>query len=90
MQTTISLDTMLHILQPLSPDSKKWIADRLYEDIGQKKKNQIREKAHKLHFPHIPSDFQVSQEIHENAIGALPEGIDFETEVQKMWEDLAS
>lgn len=93
LQTTISLDTMFHMLQPLSPDSKKWIADRLYEDIGQQeggKKSTVRGKKSKLQFPHLPADFHVSREIHENAIGALPEGVDFETEVRKMWEDLAS
>lgn len=33
MQTTISMDSVLEMLRPLSGDDKKWLADKLYEDI---------------------------------------------------------
>ena len=33
MTATIPIDTILRMLLPLNSDSKKWLADRLYEDI---------------------------------------------------------
>ena len=33
MNATIPIDTILRMLLPLSNDNKKWLADRLYEDI---------------------------------------------------------
>ena len=37
MNATISLDSLLTPLLSLSKSNKKWIADQLYEDIGQEK-----------------------------------------------------
>ena len=37
MNATISLDSLLTPLLSLSKSDKKWIADHLYEDIGQEK-----------------------------------------------------
>lgn len=37
MNATISLDSLLTPLLSLSKTNKKWIADHLYEDIGQEK-----------------------------------------------------
>jgi hypothetical protein len=85
MQMTISLNTMFNMLQPLSPSNKKWLADRLYEDIKRQKKIVSKE----LVFPHLPADFKVSAETHEGTIGHLPKGVDFEKETEKMWEEWA-
>ena len=34
MVTSISLDAILNMLQPLSIESKRWLAGKLYEQIG--------------------------------------------------------
>lgn len=83
MRTTISLNAMLDMLMPLSRSNKKWIADKLYEDIAVGKTRQ------KPVFPKVSARFHVSQEILENAIGTLPEDVVFEQETKKMWEELA-
>lgn len=36
IQTNISLESILNMLKPLSANNKKWLADRLYEEISEK------------------------------------------------------
>lgn len=83
MQGIVYLNNILATLNNLSKSNKKWIADRLYEQINEEKKTK------KLVFPKIPADFSISKATQDNVIGALPEGIDFEKETDKMWEELA-
>ena len=33
MQTSISLNDLLEMLRPLSDSNKRWLADRLYEEV---------------------------------------------------------
>ncbi len=42
-----------------------------------------------LEFPHLPSDFHISQKVRDGAIGELPNGVDFNKETDKMWEEWA-
>lgn len=77
------MNSMLGILATLSNSNKKWLADRLYEQIEAKPEKKA------LAFPKLPKDFAVSEEIRQNSIGPLPDGIDFEKETEKMWEELA-
>lgn len=80
MQGTISLKNILSMLTPLSTSNKKWLADRLYEQIAQPKE---------LVFPSITKDFKVSKEVEELSFGTVPEGVDIDKEMEKMWEDMA-
>lgn len=34
MTTSISLDSILSMLQPLNNESKRWLAGKLYEQVG--------------------------------------------------------
>lgn len=77
------MNSMLGILATLSNSNKKWLADRLYEQIEKKPASKM------LVFPKLPKDFTVSEEIKQNAIGPLPDGVDFERETEKMWEEMA-
>lgn len=36
---TISLEAILNMLKPLSAKDKKWLADRLYEEISEREAN---------------------------------------------------
>lgn len=80
MQGTISLDRILRLLTPLSSSNKKWLADRLYEQV---------EKPERLVFPKLPKDFKVSKDVEELTFGPLPEGVDLDKEMDEMWKELA-
>lgn len=80
MQGTLSLNTILSMLTPLSMSNKKWLADRLYEQVEQPKK---------LVFPTISNDFKVSKEVEVLSFGPVPEGVDVDKEVEQMWEEMA-
>lgn len=80
MQGTLSLNTILNMLAPLSVSNKKWLADRLYEQV---------ESPKKLVFPTIKKDFKVSEEVENLSFGAVPEGVDIDKEMEKMWEEMA-
>lgn len=41
MQGTLSLNTILEMLAPLSASNKKWLADRLYEQVEQPQTAEI-------------------------------------------------
>ena len=83
MNATVSLESIWNLIQSLSPDNQKWLADKVYEEIGQK-------KAHKeLVFPHIPTNRELSPEVRNMSMGKLPEDFDFERETEKMWEEWA-
>lgn len=80
MQGTLSLNTILSMLSPLSMSNKKWLADRLYEQVKQSKE---------LVFPTIPKDFKVSKEVEELSFGAVPKGVDIDEEMKNIWEKMA-
>ena len=86
MNATVSLESIWNLIQSLSKDSKdnqKWLADKVYEEIGQK-------KAHKeLVFPHIPANRELSPEVRNMVEDRLPIDIDIERETEKMWEEWA-
>lgn len=50
MANMISLDTIFDMLKPLSSDSKRWLADKLYNEIAKEKKicelDKALEEAH--------------------------------------------
>ena len=83
MKATVSLDSIWNLIQSLSFDNQKWLADKVYEEIGQKKPQK------ELVFPHIPANREISQEVRNMSMGKLPEGFDFERETEKMWEEWA-
>lgn len=35
MQATVSMDALLDLLRPFTTSNKKWLADRLYEQVAQ-------------------------------------------------------
>lgn len=74
------MDNILSMLTPLSTGKKKWLADRLYEQVEQSKK---------LVFPTITKDFKVSKEVEELSFGSAPEGVDIDKEMETLWEDMA-
>lgn len=39
VQANISLESILDLLKPLSTNNKKWLADRLYEEIAEERSN---------------------------------------------------
>ena len=83
MNATVSLESIWNLIQSLSPDNQKWLADKVYEEIGQK-------KAHKeLVFPHIPANRELSPEVRNMVEDRLPVDIDIERETEKMWEEWA-
>lgn len=83
MNATVSMESILNLLQSFSDDNKKWLADKLYEQIGHGKKEK------ELVFPHRAKGKTVSPEVERLSIGKLPEGFDFERETDKMWEEWA-
>lgn len=80
MQGTLSLNSILSMLTPLSMSNKKWLADRLYEQLEQPKK---------FVFPTIRKDFKVSKEVVDLSFGAVPEGVDVDKEMERMWNEMA-
>lgn len=85
MEATVSLDSVWNLIQSLSIDNQKWLADKVYEEIAHKQ----QKKAKDLVFPHRPAGKEVSPEVKAMSIGKLPEDFDFERETEKMWEEWA-
>ncbi len=83
MNVTVSLDSVWNLVQSLSRDNQKWLADKIYENISHKPAKK------ELVFPHIPKNMKISPEVRELVIGKLPEDFDFEQETDKMWEEWA-
>ena len=54
MKATVSLDSIWNLIQSLSLDNQKWLADKVYEEIGQKKPQK------ELVFPHIPAQRDIA------------------------------
>lgn len=77
MNVTVSLDSIWNLIQSLSKDDQKWLADKVYEEIGQKKPRK------ELVFPHIPANRELSPEVKNMSMGKLPEGFDFERETER-------
>lgn len=40
-------------------------------------------------YPKIPQNMEISQEIMDLAIGKLPDNVDWDYEIQEMWEEMA-
>ena len=83
MNVTVSLDSVWNLVQSLSSDNQKWLADKIYENIRHAPKKK------ELVFPHIPKNMNISPEVQELVMGKLPENFDFEKETDKMWEEWA-
>ena len=80
---TVSLESIWNLIQSLSPDNQKWLADKVYEEIGQKKDHK------ELVFPHIPANRELSPEVRNMVEDRLPVDIDIERETEKMWKEWA-
>ena len=85
MNATVSLESIWNLIQSLSKDkdNQKWLADKVYEEIGQKKADK------ELVFPHIPANRELSPEVRNMVEDRLPVDIDIERETEKMWEEWA-
>lgn len=68
----------------MSAANKKWLADRLYEQVEKEQHHDAP-----LAFPHLSKDFHISAETEDLTLGPLPENFDFEAETAKMWEELS-
>lgn len=81
----ISLNGLFDYIQSLSLSSQnmRWLGNKLIEMAEQKDKEK------KIIYPHISQDWKVSKEVLNMAIGPLPKDIDWETETDKMWEEMA-
>lgn len=77
MNVTVSLESIWNLIQSLSKDDQKWLADKVYEEISQKKPRK------ELVFPHIPANRELSPEVKNMSMGKLPEGFDFERETER-------
>ena len=41
MEATVSLDYLWKLIQSLSPDNKRWLADKLYEEVEEEEKQRL-------------------------------------------------
>lgn len=85
MKATVSLDSIWNLIQSLSLDNQKWLADKVYEEIN----HQQARKKKELVFPKIPANREISPEVRNMVIDRLPVDIDIEQETEKMWEEWA-
>ena len=83
MNVTVSLDSVWNLVQSLSSDNQKWLADKIYENIRHKPEKK------ELVFPHIPKNKKISPEVLDLVADRLPIEIDIEKETDKMWEEWA-
>ncbi len=83
MNVTVSLDSVWNLVQSLSSDNQKWLADKIYENISHKPEKK------ELVFPHIPKNKKISPEVLDLVADRLPVEIDIEKETDKMWEEWA-
>lgn len=83
MNVTVSLDSVWNLVQSLSSDNQKWLADKIYENISHKPEKK------ELVFPHIPKNKKISPEVLNLVADRLPVEIDIEKETDKMWEEWA-
>ena len=88
----VSLQSIWSLLSDLSIESKKWLIGRLNEDIEKNTNSSlihesVEEKLAKLDFPKLPKDFKVSQEVLDNVLGPLPDGLDCDKLTDEMWEE---
>lgn len=90
----VSLQSIWSLLSDLSIESKKWLIGRLNEDIEKNTNSSlihesVEEKLARLDFPKLPKDFKVSQEVLDNVLGPLPDGLDCDKLTDEMWEEFA-
>ena len=83
MNATVSLDSVWNLVQSLSSDNQKWLADKIDENIRHAPKKK------ELVFPHIPKNMNISPEVLDLVADRLPVEIDIEKETDKMWEEWA-
>lgn len=85
MKAMISLNGLFDYIQSLSLSTQnmRWLGNKLIEMAEQKDKEK------KIIYPRISQDWKVSKEVLNMAIGPLPKDIDWETETDKMWEEMA-
>lgn len=83
---TLTVNDIYSLLSRLDKDNKKWLADRLLDDVS---KENAAEKSARLVYPKIPKDFEVSDSVKNLTIKSIPDDFDFEAETDKMWEEMA-
>lgn len=84
MNISLSLNDIYSMLAGLSVDNKKWLTEKLINDVaGSSRKPRV------LEFPHVRDGRQVSREVLDMVVGTLPKGFDVEKETDNMWEELA-
>lgn len=81
--STNALDGIIEALSSLSLNSKRYVADILNAQIRQE------EKPRKLVFPKLARDPKTTHKAEALVIGPLPDGVDFDVETEKMWEEWA-
>lgn len=81
----ISLNGLFDYIQSLSLSTQnmRWLGNKLIEMAEQKDKEK------KIIYPRISKEWKVSKEVLNMAIGPLPKDMDWETETDKMWEEMA-
>ena len=42
MEATVSLDYLWKLIQSLSPDNKRWLAGKLYEEVEEEEKQRLK------------------------------------------------
>ena len=86
IMNTLSISEIYTMLSRLDRYNKQWLADRLMADVNEE---ALPHKKEELVYPRIPKDFEISDSVRGMVMGHLPEGIDFDAETDKMWEELA-
>lgn len=97
MEHTISINeenTYWSLLKGLSKEMKLKLIKRLSESLlattAVTPEDITSESKHKeISYPLISKDRKVSNKVMNMAIGPLPEGLDWDKETDKMWEELA-
>lgn len=83
---TLSISEIYTMLSHLDRYNKQWLADRLMADVNE---DALPHKKEELVYPRISKDFEISDSVKGMVMGHLPEGVDFDAETDKMWEELA-
>ena len=85
---TAALNNLWSYLQGLSltATNQRWLASHLMEAA---ESMEQREQKKELVFPKLPKDYKPSEKVMAMTLGALPEGVDLEKELEERWEEWA-
>ena len=85
---TAALNNLWSYLQGLSltATNQRWLASPLMEAA---ESMEQREQKKELVFPTLPKDYKPSEKVMAMTLGALPEGVDLEKELEERWEEWA-